>query len=301
VTQTSRFFDTQSLTETQFAEMTAALISDGVMKGVLNTLAVSAPGGMNVAVNTGQAWVQGFWYQNDASVTKAIAANSSGSTRFDWVVLKLDRAANQVVIDIHQGTAGAGTPALTRVAGGTWELGLALVTVANGAASIVAGNIADQRNVATSSGYTAPAGQVGKMQLDYVVTTDVLVSQGIAAGTFNNLVAASSFNVDDPTSLLLVTVRCGAFVGNTSGSIAEGGGHILIDGTTRYPLSGNTIITGQSGNPSTGGSIVLPGLSAGSHTIAFQFITSQATNITLRAASSSTYEFLGIQVIELKR
>jgi hypothetical protein len=299
VTQTSRFFDGQSLSEAQFSDMTAALISDGVMKGVLNTLAVSAPGGMNVAVNTGQAWVQGFWYSNDASVTLSIAANSSGSTRFDWVVLKLDRAANSITLAIHQGTAGAGTPALTRVAGGTWELALALVTVANGAASIVAGNITDYRNDATASGYTARAGQVAKLQLDYTLTSDAASGASIPAGTYNNIVGPQSFTVDDATSIVAISVRFSAFLSNASGSLAECGGHILVD-STRYPLSGMSVNTGVGNSPSVGGVIYLTGL-VGTHSATFQIYSTQATSLFLRGASNPGYEFFAMQVLEFKR
>lgn len=88
--------------------------------------------------------VRGFGWTSGASViTKSIAANGAGSTRFDRVVLRLDKATWNVRIATVQGTAGGGLPALTRDVGtsGVFEVHIATVTVTSGAGTITAGNV----------------------------------------------------------------------------------------------------------------------------------------------------------------
>ncbi|QLQ37998.1 hypothetical protein [Micromonospora robiginosa] len=96
-----------------------------------------------------QAVVDGYGWQNDAAVvTKTVAANSSGSTRVDLVVLRLNRADWTCTVQIVQGTPGAGAPAATRTpasaGSGVYEIELATVTVANGATTF-AGSAVTER------------------------------------------------------------------------------------------------------------------------------------------------------------
>jgi hypothetical protein len=90
------------------------------------------------------AYVRGHeWWSGSSIVTKAIASNSSGSTRTDLVVLRLSRTTWDVTVQIVQGTPGAGAPSPVQNVGttGTWDLPLATVTVANSASTIAAGNV----------------------------------------------------------------------------------------------------------------------------------------------------------------
>ncbi len=83
------------------------------------------------------------WWSGSTIVTKAIAANSSGSTRIDLIVLRLSRTTWDVTCEIIQGTPGAGEPSPTQDSGttGVFEVVLAVVTVVNSASSISAGNV----------------------------------------------------------------------------------------------------------------------------------------------------------------
>ena len=103
--------------------------------------------GRQVKVKTGRACVRGHWYENTAEETVAIAANASGNPRIDRVVLRLDPSANSIVLAVVQGTpAGSpSAPSLTQTDVGTYELTLAKVAVANGASTITAGNVTDER------------------------------------------------------------------------------------------------------------------------------------------------------------
>lgn len=79
------------------------------------------------------------WYAGSSDVTKSVGANSSGSTRYDLAVLKMDRGDNwNVRAFVHQGTAGAGVPAATQNTGGSgiWEFPVASIKVDSGAPTI---------------------------------------------------------------------------------------------------------------------------------------------------------------------
>lgn len=86
----------------------------------------------------GRAWASG-----STGLILPVAPNTSGATRFDTVVMRLDRADWLVRAAIRQGTPGAGRPALVRDTGdvGVFEDPLADVTVRSGAASIAAGDV----------------------------------------------------------------------------------------------------------------------------------------------------------------
>lgn len=144
--EVARFFDTVTYGETDQAEVQARFRPTGVLYEVGSRLAVSAPGGMFVSVADGEAMVEGFHYKNTAAKQLAIASNTSGATRFDRIVLRLDRVANSLTAVIKQGTPGSGVyAALTQVAGGVWEVPLGGVGVVNGALTIIASNLIDTR------------------------------------------------------------------------------------------------------------------------------------------------------------
>ncbi len=101
--------------------------------------------GMQIKVTADRyALVRGHvWYSGPTIVTKTIGSNSSGSTRTDLVVLRLSRTTWDVTVVVIAGTPGAGAPSPTQNTGttGSFDLPLATVTVANGAATISAGNV----------------------------------------------------------------------------------------------------------------------------------------------------------------
>lgn len=145
-------------------------ISEGIVGSYTNTSGVApATGGfavnaqgtpdMTVAVSAGVAYVQGtptsqnsqtFRIKNTASSNVTISANSSGSTKYDWVYIKLDAtklngpnvagddAATLVTSRSTSQSSDDGTPP-------TYGYPIAVVTVSNGASSITNGNIRDLR------------------------------------------------------------------------------------------------------------------------------------------------------------
>jgi hypothetical protein len=144
----ARFFDTINYTESEYAEVGNRLEAEGIIIGIGSEGGIAFPGGMIVRLAPFEAFIQGFWYQNAANVDLTIAANTSGSTRNDTLVLRLDRVNNTITpVIVPNG------PAPTRTAGGTWELLLWTIAVPNGAGAITAGMATDQRQ-GVNCGYT---------------------------------------------------------------------------------------------------------------------------------------------------
>lgn len=89
-----------------------------------------------------------LWYSGTVEYTKQAAANTSGSTRTDLVVLRLDRATWATTLEIRQGTPGAGAaPAPVQTitdwdsATGVFEVPAATITVVNNATTFAAGDV----------------------------------------------------------------------------------------------------------------------------------------------------------------
>jgi len=191
-------------------------VSEGIVGTVGNTsgvapatggLAVNAQGtpDMTVEVGTGVAYVTGtpssqnsqtFRVKITAAEDVTISANSSGSTKYDWLYVKLDAtnlnapntAGDNVATLVTSRSSSAasddGTPP-------TYGYPLAVVTVANGASTITNGNIRDVRTqVALNTGSSnATDGWTA-------LTTPVSVSTGYNKGnreydlTFSSSMAA---------------------------------------------------------------------------------------------------------------
>lgn len=132
-----------------------------------------------------RALVEGYGWENDGvELVRSLAANASGSTRVDLVVLRLDRAAWTVTVQVVQGTPGAGAPAPTYGTGssGVWELPLAEVTVASGATTLGTSTVANRAWYIGSDGQircmptTRPPHEAGRVVWD--ITSGYLVSTG---------------------------------------------------------------------------------------------------------------------------
>lgn len=133
--------------------------------------AVNAQGSpnMTVAVSTGVAWVDGtptggssqkLRVRNTASSNVTISANSSGSTKYDWVYIKIDPDKAK---DPNSAASDVGTLVTSRSTSQTVDDGtpptygypLAVVTVANSAPSIANSSIKDIRTLADGDARSA--------------------------------------------------------------------------------------------------------------------------------------------------
>ncbi|MEV0691771.1 hypothetical protein [Streptomyces sp. NPDC050388] len=128
------------MTDVQHELLAARFSDDGVYGDPTEPAVVSAGLGLAVTVRADvHASVRGHgWTSGPTGVTLDIAPNTSGSTRTDRIVLRLDRSDWTVRAVVRPGVPGAGTPTLVRDPGptGVWEVLLAGVTVLSGAASV---------------------------------------------------------------------------------------------------------------------------------------------------------------------
>lgn len=167
-------------------------VSPGVVGTISNTSGVSPATGsfavnqdsvpaMSIAVTAGVAYVQGTPSGQASQVVRAkqtanttgytINANSSGSTRYDWIYLSFSAAnaaapsasANNVITLVTSrstsNVSDNGTPP-------TYGTLLAVITVANGASSITNANITDRRTQ-TALAASATANNTGWTGLGY--------------------------------------------------------------------------------------------------------------------------------------
>lgn len=141
-----------SVAESQWADMAGLWARSGVNAmnlGDLNQLAVTASGAnMNVSIDTGRAWVRGFGYKNDASLSKTLDASHATLHRIDRIILRLDRSANTILAAVLKGTNSATptAPALTQNTT-TWEISLAQVLVSATVTTISNSVITDEREL----------------------------------------------------------------------------------------------------------------------------------------------------------
>lgn len=100
----------------------------GVVRDVLNELAVTSPGADQVTVATGQAFVQGTLYESDAANTLT-ATRPSGGTTGKRVVLRRDTVNGGIRATVIASADGTATlPSLTQDADGNYDIPLASFT-----------------------------------------------------------------------------------------------------------------------------------------------------------------------------
>lgn len=137
--------------EATWRAMMRHLLSSGPIRGEDLEFEVFADStGMQVKVRTGEAWMRGHWGEGTSTKTLPIAANSSGSTRIDRVVLRLDATNNLIELDVVGGTPGSGVPTALTQNASIWEESLATVSVPNADASIDAAQVTDDRTWSTA-------------------------------------------------------------------------------------------------------------------------------------------------------
>lgn len=135
-------------------EAFSLIVADGVLQSVRDELEVYADStGMVVHVKSGDAWLYGRKYKNDAEIDLTIAASDVSNPRIDLVVLRMDFSAKTVVAAVKAGTA-SGSPAAPTVQQDTaiWEIPLAEVRVDAGVSTITAGKVTDRRVMLGGSG-----------------------------------------------------------------------------------------------------------------------------------------------------
>lgn len=151
----SRFFnslngDRKYLAE-DFAAYFAALLSNGVFLHQTNALKVSAYSGLKIKIAAGQAYINGYSYENTADLQKTLTAVTG--SRIDRVVVRLDLTTRTISIAVKSGTPATTpvAPALTRTAD-VYELGLADIMLTTGTTTVTSAMITDLRTNSTYCG-----------------------------------------------------------------------------------------------------------------------------------------------------
>lgn len=160
-----RFFDSQigdvrEYNASEFAEYFETLIDTGLIVGALNELNPTVTGAnMIVTVDTGNAFINGRWYENDSSLNNTFDTETIPNDRIDLLVLRLDLNTNErkITFEIVKGTPSVTpvAPTLTRTSV-IYELGLAEVAITGGQSFIDFGDLNDLREITTDDSFSFP-------------------------------------------------------------------------------------------------------------------------------------------------
>ncbi len=124
----------------------ATFIANGVFPKPSDGLQVIAYSGMEIKVNAGYAFINGYAFRNPASHTITLDTAEGAQNRVDRVVVRWDLPQRDIYLAVLKGTPSA-KPQATAVTRTTeiWELALADIYVGKGVTAIRTANITDQR------------------------------------------------------------------------------------------------------------------------------------------------------------
>lgn len=130
----------------EWAEYFASFIGNGVFPVPSTSLQVVAGSGMAVAVKTGKAWINGYFYYNTSDLPVTLATADGVLNRIDRIVVRWDLTERKISVAVKSSTPATSpvAPALQRDAD-TYELCLADVLVSAGVTAISQANITDRR------------------------------------------------------------------------------------------------------------------------------------------------------------
>lgn len=148
--------------EYELAKMMGSMSSNGIMtvgttfngrtvagSNELSVFWTAGNGNFVTQLRLGEAMIEGFYYENTASLllTHDAPSPTSGQDRIDRVVLQLDWNNNTINAVILKGATGSNptAPALTQTWGTKWELSLAQVRVRGASTNLSDADITDER------------------------------------------------------------------------------------------------------------------------------------------------------------
>ena len=164
------------------------LITNGVYKG---GMAVTA-NGLTVTVGTGSAVINGYKYDNTATLTFTLGAASQSFARIDRIIIRWDKVNRVINTMVLAGTA-ASSPvgaALTRTST-VYDICIAEVTVAAKSASVTVKDTREDKDL---------CGVVSLLvQLDADAITPALIGAETAKLTFKDAIVATTAWAGDTT------------------------------------------------------------------------------------------------------
>lgn len=141
-----------------FAAYFASFIGNGVFAKHSNQLRVAQQESpdMSVQVLGGQAWINGWWYDNTSALNLSIDPADGTLDRVDIIVVQFNLTKREIKTIVRKGSpsAGATAPILNRD-DDLWELKLAEVNVSHGTVNITDGKITDTRSDTTVCGWVS--------------------------------------------------------------------------------------------------------------------------------------------------
>jgi hypothetical protein len=146
--ESSGFFDAVELTDgtfdreymaEQFANYFKLFVGNGVFANPTNQLKVVASSAMNIVMKEGWAFINGYWYHNDADKTINISSNTLAETRKDGIFIRFD-LTNRNITQVYE----AGRSEVNRTSP-YYELKIAEVAVNSGVTEITDSVITDTR------------------------------------------------------------------------------------------------------------------------------------------------------------
>lgn len=131
-----------------FAKYFASFIGNGIFGGKSNELMVQqkSTADMSIRVLSGQAYINGYWYENDDELSLAIDVADGVLNRIDLIVLRWDNIERVIRLVVKKGTPAskASAPIIQRDED-YYELKLAQVYIKAGATKITQADITDTR------------------------------------------------------------------------------------------------------------------------------------------------------------
>jgi hypothetical protein len=156
--ESSYFFDGQAIYQDDWFKSIGNVLFDGIICGIDNDLfAYADASGMQVKVKSGGAHIKGVYYFSDAEIVLPIdPVINSGNSRYDRIVIEVDRTNKTSTCKIVKGTESASpvTPTLTK-SSTIQQLGIGLVLVEYGVSNIANTKITPAKSWALGT-FTVP-------------------------------------------------------------------------------------------------------------------------------------------------
>lgn len=131
-----------------FAKYFASFIGNGIFGGKSNELMVKQKTVTDMSVRTlsGQAWINGYWYENNDELSMSIDVADGVLNRIDIIVLRWDNSERVIRLAVKKGTPATNPSApIIQRSSDYYELKLAQIYVKAGATKITQADITDTR------------------------------------------------------------------------------------------------------------------------------------------------------------
>ena len=129
-----------------WARYFASFIANGIFPNPSSGLQVITGSGMNITVQVGKAWINGYFYWIDSNLTLTLPNAHGSLNRIDRIVLRWSLTNRNIRAFVKSSTPSANpvAPALQRDAD-AFEICLADIFVTRGVTGIIQSNITDRR------------------------------------------------------------------------------------------------------------------------------------------------------------